>query len=159
MVDAEIVAGLKGCELFAELSEHEVEELIGSLAGFCRMESYQGGESVFVQGELSRILYVIVDGQVLVRRTFPLGDRTGTKMIALLGKGRAMGWSALLYEHHNATASAVCQKPTRAITVDGTTLRSALQTKESIGFKVMERLASMLGDRLRAAYSAMETHL
>ena len=78
---------------------------------------------------------------------------------ALLGRGRAMGWSALLYEHHYATASAVCQKPTRVITVDGATLRSALQREESIGFKVMERLASMLGDRLRAAYSAMETHL
>jgi len=159
MVDAEIVAGLKGCELFAELSEQEVEELIGSLAGFCRVEAYGAGDGVFVQGELSRILYVIVDGQVLVRRTFPLGDRTGTKMIALLGKGRAMGWSALLYEHHYATASAVCQKPTRVITVDGASLRSTLQTNEAIGFKVMERLASMLGDRLRAAYSAMETHL
>ena len=159
MVDAEIVAGLKGCELFAELSEQELKDLIGSLAGFCRMESYDAGESVFVQGELSRILYVIADGQVLVRRTFPLGDRTGTKMIALLGSGRAMGWSALLYEHHYATASAVCQKPTRVITVDGATLRSALQTQESMGFKVMGRLACMLGDRLRAAYSAMETHL
>lgn len=159
MADSEIVAGLKRCELFAELSEQEVEELIALLAGSCQVANYEAGDTIFVQGELSTILYVVLDGQILIRRTFPLGDRTGTKMIALLGKGRAMGWSALLYEHHYATATAVCQKPARVILVDGATLRSALQKEQSIGFKVMERLASMLGDRLRAAYSAMETHL
>jgi CRP-like cAMP-binding protein len=159
MVDSEIVAGLRTCELFAALSEQEVEGLIISLAGSCQVADYQAGDTIFVQGELSKVLYVVVDGQVLIRRTFPLGDRMGTKMIALLGKGRAMGWSALLYEHHYATASAVCQKPARVILVDGATLRSALQKDKSVGFRVMERLASMLGDRLLAAYSAMETHL
>lgn len=159
MVDSEIVAGLRTCELFAALSEQEIEELIISLAGSCQVADYEAGDTVFVQGELSKVLYVVVDGQVLIRRTFPLGDRTGTKMIALLGKGRAMGWSALLYEHHYATASAVCQKPSRVILVDGATLRSSLQKDKSVGFRVMERLASMLGDRLLAAYSAMETHL
>jgi CRP-like cAMP-binding protein len=159
MVDSEIVAGLRTCELFAALSEQEVEGLIISLAGSCQVADYQAGDTIFVQGELSKVLYVVVDGQVLIRRTFPLGDRMGTKMIALLGKGRAMGWSALLYEHHYATASAVCQKLARVILVDGATIRSALQKDKSVGFRVMERLASMLGDRLLAAYSAMETHL
>ena len=92
MVDSEIVAGLRTCELFAALSEQEVEGLITLLAGSCQVANYEAGDTIFVQGELSKVLYVVMEGQILIRRTFPLGDRTGTKMIALLGKGRAMGW-------------------------------------------------------------------
>ena len=96
MVDSEIVAGLRTCELFAALSEQEVEGLITLLAGSCQVANYEAGDTIFVQGELSKVLYVVMGGQTLIRRTFPLGDRTGTKMIALLGKSRAMGWSAIL---------------------------------------------------------------
>lgn len=156
---SKIVSGLKECELFAQLSEQELGDLIDALGGTCQIAAYEAGDSIFVQGELSRTLYIILEGQVLIRRTFSLGDRTAGKMIALLGKGRAMGWSSLVYEHHYATASAVCQKPSRLLLVDGAALRRALHGKESVGFRVMEQLACMLGDRLRAAYSALETHL
>ena len=37
MVDSEIVAGLRTCELFAALSEQEVEGLITLLAGSCQV--------------------------------------------------------------------------------------------------------------------------
>lgn len=159
MVDAEIVTGLRTCELFAPLRDEEVEGLASSLAGSCQLEAHEAGDTIFVQGEHSTRLYVIVEGQVLLERSSHLGDRTATRPIALLGKGRAMGWTALLYGPRYATASAVCRKPTRVISVEGTALRSALEQDQSIGFRVMERLACMLGDRLRTAYSALETPL
>lgn len=159
MANSEIVEGLRTCELFAPLGKQEVEGLAVSLAGSCQIEAYKAGDTIFTQGEHSTKLYVVVDGQVLLQRTFYLGDRTATTAVALLGKGRAMGWTALLYGPRYATASAVCQKPTRVVSVEGSALHSMLEKEPSIGFRVMERLACMLGDRLRAAYSAMETHL
>jgi len=159
MADSEIVEGLRTCELFAPLGEQEVKGLAASLVGWCQLEAYEAGDAIFTQGEHSTRLYVVVEGQVLLQRTFYLGERTATTPVALLGKGRAMGWTALLYGPRYATASAVCQKPTRVISVEGTALRSVLEKELSIGFSVMERLACMLEDRLRAAYGAMETHL
>lgn len=160
MVDrSEYAAGLKTCELFAVLSDEELDHLLATMAAHCQMETYEAGDTVFHQGELAAKLYVVVEGQVLISRSFSMGRRMATKMIALLGKGRAMGWSALLYEHQYASASALCQKPTSLIAMEGRTLREALEHDHSVGFRVMERLATMLGDRLRSAYTAMETHL
>ena len=159
MASSEIVEGLRTCELFALLSEQEVEGLAASLAGSCQIEAYKAGDTIFAQGEHGTRLYIVAEGQVLLKRTFYLGDRTATTPLALLGKGRAIGWTSLLYGPRYATASAVCQKPTRVISVEGTALRTVLEREPSIGFRVMDRLACMLGDRLREAYSATETHL
>jgi CRP-like cAMP-binding protein len=159
MADYEIIEGLRTCELFTPLTEEEMQKVVALLAGSCQMQAYEAGHTVFTQGEHSTRLYVVAEGQVLLERSFYLGERTATRPVALLGRGRAMGWTALLYGPSYATASAVCQKPAQVIAMEGAALRSVLEGDHSIGFKVMERLACMLGDRLRVAYSAMETHL
>lgn len=159
MTSSEIIEGLRTCELFGSLSEEEMQMLVASLATECQVKDYEAGVSIFSEGEYGTKLYIIVDGQVLLERSFNLGDRTAIKPLGLLRKGRAMGWSALLYGPRYTTASAVCQKPTRVISLEGASLRSVLDKEPGLGFKVMERLAHLLGDRLQAAYSALETHL
>ena len=159
MILQEVGEGLRTCELFASLNEEEVEVLTTSLATACQIEAYEAGDSIFVQGEHNSRLYVVVDGQVLLQRSVNIGDRAAMWPLGLLGKGRAMGWSALLYGPRYLTASAICRKPSRVISLEGGSLRSLLEKEPRIGFKVMDRLACMLGDRLRAAYSAMEAHL
>ena len=159
MVSSEIVEGLRACELFALLNEEEVQMLTTSLATACEMEAYEAGGHIFEQGEHNTRLYVIADGHVLLQRSVDIGDRTAIWPLGLLGKGRAMGWSALLYGPRYVTASAICQKQTRVISIEGTSLRSVLEKQPGIGFRVMDRLACMLGERLRAAYNTMEAHL
>ena len=159
MVTSEIIEALRGCELFALLSAEELQSLTKSLASACEMKAYQAGEHVFDQGEHSSRLYVIMDGQVTLQRSVNIGDKEATWPLGVLGKGRAMGWSALLYGPRYATASAICQKPSRVVGIDGTTLRSVLEKQPVTGFKIMDRLAYMLGDRLRAAYNTLDAHL
>jgi len=159
MAKSEVVSALQGCELFSKLSEEEVGRLAADLAEQCTTEAFKSGDTVFTQGEHTKSLYVILDGQVMLQRTFYLGERTATTPVAILGKGRAMGWTALLYGPRYSTASAICQKPTKIIYIEGDALRSLLEKEPDVGFRVMERLACMLGDRLRAVYNAAETHL
>ncbi len=159
MVSSEMIEGLKNCELFTLLSEEEIKMLTTSLATACKIEAYEAGDSIFEQGEHSARLYIIIDGHVLLQRSLNIGDRTAMWPLGLLGKGRAMGWSALLYGSRYVTASAICQKPTRVISIEGTSLRTVLEKQPGIGFRVMDRLACMLGERLRAAYNTLEAHL
>ena len=159
MVAPEIIEGLRSCELFALLSQEEIEALTTSLATACEMEAYEAGEHIFEQGGHSARLYIIADGQVLLQRSVNLGDRTAMWPLGLLGKGRAMGWSSLLYGPRYVTASAVCRKPTQVVSIEGTVLRSVLEKQTGIGFRVMDRLACMLGERLRTAYNTMDAHL
>ncbi|UCB43281.1 MAG: cyclic nucleotide-binding domain-containing protein [Dehalococcoidales bacterium] len=159
MAVGDICKDLRTCELFDSLDEGEVQVITGLLGDSCRKESYQAGNHVFDQGEISSNLYVIVSGQVVLQRTVNLGGKTATRPLGLLSKGRAMGWSALLYGPRYTTASAVCRQPSELIAIEGARLRAALEKEPVIGFKVMDRLACLLGDRLRAAYNTMEGHL
>ena len=159
MVSSEASEGLKTCELFAVLSDTEMQLLIDALGDTCEMAAYKAGDHVFDQGELSSRLHVIIDGQVLLQRSVNMGTKEAQWPLGLLGRGRAMGWSALLYGPRYASASAICQKPTQVVSIDGVSLRSVLEKQPRIGFKVMDRLACMLGERLKAAYNTMEAHL
>lgn len=159
MVSSEIIEGLRSCELLASLNEEEIEVLTTSLATGWEMKACEAGDRIFEQGEHSSRVYIITSGQVLLERSVNIGDRSATWPLGLLGKGRAMGWSAFLYGPRYLTASAICQKPSRVISIEGNSLRSVLEKHPAIGFKVMDRLACMLGDRLRAAYNTVEAHL
>jgi len=75
----------------------------------------------------------------------------------VLGPGRALGsWLSLLGESHSLMSSALCNRQTEVISLDGTRLRKILENNPPVGFKVMERLAFMLRDRIRGVYGALE---
>ncbi|MDY6911416.1 MAG: cyclic nucleotide-binding domain-containing protein [Chloroflexota bacterium] len=153
MVSSEIIEPLQKCELFNTVEEEEIKQI----AVLCQIENYKAGDAVFTQGEFGTRLYLIAEGQVALVRSVNLGGRQGTITVDLLSKGRGMGWSSLLCEPCSASASAVCQKPTKIISLEGSALRAMLEEKPNMGFIVMDRLAHVLGHRLRAAYGAMDT--
>lgn len=159
MASSEIIEGLRASELFTSLDKEEIKRLTTSLATACQLETYEAGDHIFDQGELSSKLYVIVSGQVLLQRLVNMGNKTAAWPLGALGKGRGMGWSSMLYGPRYLTASAICQKPSQVISIEGASLRSVLEEQPEIGFKVMDRLAGMLGERLREAYNTMEAHL
>ena len=159
MVSQKIVEGLRVCELFVSLDEKEMKLMLETLGPACELSEYKPGDHIFDQGEMSSKLYVIVSGQVSLARSVNMGNKTGAWPLGLLGRGRAMGWSAMLYGSRYSTASAVCQKAAQVIAIDGARLRAVLESNPVIGFKVMDKLAGMLGERLRAAYNTAEAHL
>ena len=148
-----ITEALLQCELFGKLTEAEVQPI----AALCQVEQYEIGETIFTQGDRGSKIYIIKDGQVTLERSVDLGDRKAKVRITTLGRGRAFGcWLALLGDPHNVMSSAVCNKKTEVISVEGPASRRALINNPSVGFKIMESLAHMLGDRLRGVYGAME---
>jgi len=159
MAVTEVIESLKTCELFDSLNDEEIRSLTERLGTACSVETYSANRHVFNQGELSSRLYIIVSGQVILQRLVNIGNREATWPLGLLGRGRAMGWSALLYGPRYSTASAICQKPGEILAVDGASLQAALKQQPVTGYKVMERLACMLGERLKTAYNTMDAHL
>jgi CRP-like cAMP-binding protein len=159
MAAEEIAEGLRVCELFVSLDAKEMKTMLEVLGFACEVADYKPGDHIFDQGEISSRLYVIVSGQVALQRSVNMGSKSGTWPLGLLGRGRAMGWSSMLYGPRYSTASAVCQKAAHVIAIDGTKLRTVLESNPIIGFKVMDKLACMLGERLRAAYNTLEAHL
>ncbi len=150
---SEIAEALQDCELFGSLKQNDIEQI----TTLGEIYTYEAGETVFTQGEYKTELYLIVEGQIALLRRVSLGSRDASVTIALLGRGRGLGLSALVGELGNTTASALCQKPTSLISLDGPRLREMLEARPEMGFRVMERMALALYDRLRSAYGAMDT--
>jgi CRP/FNR family cyclic AMP-dependent transcriptional regulator len=144
---------LESCELFKGLDKTS----IGEITGLCLMRSFDPGEFIFQQGDFGEHIYIIEDGNVSLERFVDLGQRKGRAVIDLLGKGRALGcWSTLLDEPHNLMASAICQKPTTVVILNGADLRKMMVQNKDLGFYVMEKLCFLLRERIQAAYGAME---
>lgn len=141
------------CELFGSLTKEEIKPIFS----LCAIEDFQAGEMIFCQGDEGTSIYIIKDGQVTLERSVDLGELKAQVSIAVLGAGRALGsWLSLLGESHSLMSSALCNRQTEVISLDGTRLRKILENNPPVGFKVMERLAFMLRDRIRGVYGALE---
>jgi len=153
MVAAEIIEALQRCEIFSTVDKDDILDI----AGICSIENHEAGDTIFTQGEYGTMIHLIAEGQVALLRSVNLGGREGTMTIDLLGKGRGLGWSSLLCDPCSVSATAVCQKPTQLVSIPGAELRAMMETRPELGFKVMDRLAQIIGNRLRAAYGAIDT--
>lgn len=153
MAPTDIIETLHRCELFSTVAPEDLKRI----AELCSIETIPAGEAVTAQGEFSQRLFLIAEGQVALLRTVNLGGRPATTTIEILGKGRGFGCASLTCDPCSVTASAVCQKPTTLIAISGSALRNLLDANPDIGYRVMERLAQILVNRLRAAYGAMDT--
>jgi len=153
MNPVQIEAVLGNCEFFRELEKDDIRQI----AQLCQVVEYKAGEFIFEQGDFGEDLYVIAEGRVLIERSIDLGERKGSVVIDTLGKGRVAGcWACLLGESHNLMSSACCQKPTQALTLNGTELRRLILRNTTAGFHIMERFCFLLKDRIYAAYGALE---
>jgi CRP-like cAMP-binding protein len=153
-MDRSLVAeGLAGCGFFEGMQPEE----LGKVVDLCSHQEFEAGEHVFHQGGQGLSLYVVCQGQVCLERTRNLGGRKGTVALGVLGRGKAFGgWGTLLGEEHTLRSSAICQKPTKLIALDGPALRAVMLDDQAFGFALLERLCLLLKGRLDDVISAME---
>lgn len=153
MDQSEIYQALERSEFFRELDKKDIEKV----AGLCREETFEPGQTIFRQGDTGDRLYIIAEGQVALERTVDLGTRKGTVVIGTIGKGRAFGcWSTLLGKPHSFLSSASCQKSTKAVFFNGSEIRALMLSNTALGFCILERLCFFLRDRIQSVYGAME---
>ena len=153
MNNGEVLNTLEDCELFQGLDREQIEQI----AGLASVKECDAGESIFRQGDFGGELYVIAEGHVALERSIDVGARKGSAKIGVLGKGRTLGcWGTLLGVPHTLLSSATCVKPSKIITIQGQALRQIMLRDPLLGFRVMERICSILRERLQGAYGAME---
>jgi len=105
MKPQEIVEKLKQVPLFEDLTDERGELELYRLAKLVQMQTYQRGEWLFQQGELSDRLYFILEGRL---RLTHIDQEGRTHQVGDLTAGDSMGETGLLVgEFHDVTAVAV----------------------------------------------------
>jgi CRP/FNR family transcriptional regulator, cyclic AMP receptor protein len=143
-----IINTLKRAEVFLGLDDESLVK-IASLSS-CREESYVAGQVIFRADDNARNIYVLKDGEVKLATEAP-GENSGEVQVVIIDKltrGSFFGWSALA-EPHRYVMSAICQRPTTVVAINGGQLQGLFENDYRLGFMVYQYLTRIIGNRLR----------
>jgi CRP-like cAMP-binding protein len=107
---------------------------------------FNAGELLFREGEDANAFYLIRTGKVALEVFFP---GRGSVTMETVGPGEMLGWSWLIPPYRwgfDARATEL----TRAIGFDGKCLREKCEQDHEMGYDLVKRVASSLGQRLDA---------
>jgi CRP/FNR family cyclic AMP-dependent transcriptional regulator len=128
-------------EILRGLSKDQREQ-VRSLG---RIEQYDNGVTIFTEGEGAKKIYLVEDGRVAVESHVVRGMRLP---ISILYPGQAFGWSALV-SPYLYTATVTTLYKTRVIAIDHESLSALMKSDLSLGFTIMDNVASIVASRLR----------
>ena len=126
----------------------EQKEQVRSLG---RIEQYTTGVTIFTEGEEAKKIYLVEDGRVAVESQVVQGMRLP---ISILYPGQAFGWSALV-SPYLYTATVTTLSKTQVISIEQEGLSALMKSDLSLGFTIMENVASIVASRLRNLEQAL----
>ena len=116
-----------------------------ALSGIATPVTFDENQLIFVDGERSRSFFLLESGSVVVEL------RTAQYVIAVqaLGAGAAFGWSSLL-DDQDTLFQVRARENTRALQLDGVTLKALCMSNSELGVEFFHRVLSLVAGRVKA---------
>ena len=133
---------LKEQPFFRGLGPGHMEQLVGCASNVV----FRPGEYLMKEGEAANNFYIIRQGKVSIEIAFP---GRGPIPIQTVGEGDILGWSWLVPPFRWQFDGRALQE-TRAIALDGQSLRGKCEEDHSLGYELLRRFALVMADRLAA---------
>lgn len=140
---------LKSLDLFQDLRDGD----LGRLAQALHARTYHAGETIFLEGDIGRALFVLETGKIDLTKKTSSGEQ---RKIFTVQPGEFFGEMALL-EQLPRTASAVAAERSRLFLLYRSKLDTLLTANPRIGAVIMTHLAQLLSARLRKTSQAVFT--
>jgi len=125
---------------FEELDPRYITLAVGCAANV----RFDAGDIIFREGEETNDFYLIREGKVALEVFSP---GYGSLTVQTLQDGEILGWSWLIPPYH-WRFDARAAEMTRAIAFDGKCLRDKCEQDHDMGYELLKRIASILGERL-----------
>lgn len=121
------------------------EERLALLAGCAGNVRFAAGQVLFREGDQADTFYVVRHGTVALETFVP---ERGPVTIETIGPGELLGWS-WLFTPHRWHFDARALTTVRATGFDGACLRRKCDEDPVLGYRLMERFAQVLIERLQ----------
>ena len=131
--------------LFQDLSPSQLS-LILALVEICKFPENQ---AIFEQGEQADHLFIVISGEVIVRYKPYDGPDI---VVARIGPGGVFGWSAAL-GRSVYTSAAISDCPSEVFRFKARDLQKLYEQNPEIGNIVLDRLATVIAERLRSTHN------
>jgi small-conductance mechanosensitive channel/CRP-like cAMP-binding protein len=142
---AECFEALRSVEAFRPLSEEQVRDL----ARHARLQRYTSGEALVRQGDEGGSLFVVLDGEVRVRRL----DGGSARELARLGPGSFFGEMSLLTGEPRS-ASVLALSEVEVVVVEKAAFRTLLHDDGHLARSLSEALEARTREQARGASPA-----
>ncbi len=141
-VEMKCLQGLRGNQLTQTLSEEHLHKL----ASASREMMFSKGEIIYNIGEPGQAIYIIIDGQVIIKMETSRNQFVTTQT---LGPNELFGWSSLFQGVHKA-ARARALADTNVIAIDAALVREAWQSDPEFETAIVRLVSSVMTDRIRS---------
>lgn len=138
----------RGIPIFQGLSSRQLGRVMLAM----QKRTYVAGETLFIEGQPGRAVFIIRSGQVELTRRLPDGR---IRSLGMLGKGQMFGEMALL-EHMQRTASATVAENGEIYFLYTATLEELMRLHPAIGVQLLRNMAIMLSALLRRTNSELD---
>jgi CRP/FNR family transcriptional regulator, cyclic AMP receptor protein len=133
---------LSKIRFLAGVEERDLE----ALADVVRLEEYDEGEVLFLEGAPADSVFLLIEGQVALDVN---GSGVCPQRLLSVDAGESLGWSALMRRTHRfSTARATV--PTRVFRISGEQMLAICDDHPRFGYQIMRATAAALADRLHA---------
>ena len=137
----------KQSDFFAGMAHGFVKDVMANVEKI----ACAAGNVIFREGDETRYFYILIKGNVKLS----IG-REGRTVFIINHAGECFGWSSLIDRPHYS-ASAVCAAPTSLMRLEKAHVRRIIQSDPHNGLIFMERIASIIGDRLLNCYRTLSS--
>jgi CRP-like cAMP-binding protein len=140
MLNKEKIASTK---IFKGLSQEDLEEI----AKLCEEAICNHGDRILTEGERADYFFILEEGSVDLRFELPYRKTSKEMTVTTIEPGECFGWSALI-RPHKSTLSCYSTEKSRIIKIGGVELLNLCERNNHIGFIIMQKIATIIGDRL-----------
>ena len=149
---ATVKQSLATSELFKDLTDEDLDKV----AALGRMEVYEKGAPLFVEGATAEKCFVVELGRVALNIGIPSVSGINKEVtVETIKNGQSCGYSAVKGAPVYAL-SARAVEPVRVIAIDGKRLYDVLKENPAMGYIVMSRTASALSSTLKNVRSMIQ---
>lgn len=132
---------LRKSDIFEGLSDEE----LAAITRIASEEAYPAGARICAENEPATKLYIVREGRVVILTEIGRGKQT---IIDTVTAGSSFGWSAII-PPFILTDTAKAMEHTRVIAIPSHLLRELCQQNCHICYTIMEKLATIISNRLR----------
>lgn len=140
-------------ERYLNIPEAKPETLC-EVEKICELKTFAANDIVYREHEDSRLLYIVVSGQVDVQYLLKDGRR---KTLDTCLPGDYLLWSALIAPH-KTNSIGICRAETQLLSVDGKKLLEICAHDTDFGYRMMSLIATVIRRRLQASRQQLSFH-
>jgi CRP/FNR family cyclic AMP-dependent transcriptional regulator len=138
---------IKGCPLFYELFDEEVDTILKD----CNVACYDAGQAIVKEGDIGKEIYILLSGKASVQKNIA----NNIIEIAELNKGDVFGELVLINEN-TRTADVVTKEETDVLIIEYDTIFSLYKKNNKIFSLLVLNLSRLLTQRLKKSNIIVE---